>query len=747
MKEKIPYEPFDSFVLRTPLKSFDYLQKLISKKEIDKESLKMVLQDPVIAESIFLASPDLHSQINEWVNGEGLKEKDEDRLIYSVLKYISRLSSRSTPFGLFAGISIGKLDDETNLNIPDISAYKRNLRLDMNYSVALAMHLSTLPEIKKQLKFYPNTSIYVTGDQLRYVEYKYHNAKRIHHIVAVDNSEYLQQILKEASSGESIKNLANSLVGDEIIFEEANEFINELIENQILISELEPSVSGDDLLKQTINVINKLNGVDEIKSILNEIKEDIESINNLPIGIEVSKYFELLEKVKKLEVDFKLKYMFQVDMLKPANDIKINKVLTNNILQSLNILNRITSKAQETNLTKFREAFYERYEDAEIPLLNALDTETGIGYLNYNTGSGIPSPLLDDIALPLTYGDSRNITWNAYNSFMLKKYIEAIKENKSEIEITESEIEDSTLKADWEDLPKTIATMVQLYKGTDGEKVYLKNAGGSSAANLLGRFAYTDSKLNNFIKEIADFEEKIDSDKILAEIVHLPESRTGNVLLRPLVRKYEIPYLAKSNVKKEFQLLPEDLMISVKRNQIILRSKRLNKTIIPHLSNAHNFSNNALPVYQFLCDMQTYNLRGGVGFSWGSLQNEFDFLPRVRYKNIIFSLAEWRIKKDDIKSFVDLGDDTKLFEEIQKWRHKFKIPVWVSLIEGDNKLTLNLENMLSIKTLISLVKKRPNFNLIEFYLNNENALIKNQDESYANEFIFAFKKHHNKKID
>lgn len=747
MKEKIPYEPFNSFVLRTPLKSFNYLQELISKKEIDKESLKEVLQDPVIKESVFLASPDLYSQVNEWINEEGLKEKDENRLIYSVLKYISRLSSRSTPFGLFAGISVGTIDDETSINIPDISSYKRNLRLDMNYSVALAMHLSTLPEIKKQLKFYPNTSIYVTGDQLRYVEYKYHNAKRVHHIVAVDNSDYLQQIIKDAIKGESIENLANSLVEDEISYDEANEFINELIENQILISELEPSVSGDDLLIQTINIIERLNGIDEIKNTLNEIKSDIDLINNLPLGIEVSKYFDLIEKVKKLDVDFKLKFMFQVDMVKPANNIKINKELTDNILQAFNILNRITSKQQETNLTKFREAFYERYEDAEVPLLHALDTETGIGYINYNTGTGIPSPLVDDIALPIAYGDSRKINWNSYNSFILKKYIEAIKENKSEIEITESEIESSTSKADWEDLPKTLAAMVQLYKEEEGELIYLKNAGGSSAANLLGRFAYTDSELNNFVKEIADFEEHIEPDKILAEIVHLPESRTGNVLLRPVLRKYEIPYLAKSNVKKEFQILPEDLMISIKRNQIVLRSKRLNKIIIPRLSNAHNFSFNALPVYQFLCDMQTYNLRGGVGFSWGALQNEFDFLPRVRYKNVIFSLAEWKVKKEEIKSFVDLKDDAKLYDEVQKWRSKFNIPICVSLLEGDNKLTINLENILSIKTLISLVKNRPNFNLTEFYLNKENALIQNQNEAYANEFIFAFKKLYNKKTD
>ncbi len=737
--KNIPYEPFDKIVLRTPLKSFSYLQHFFSGTDLNIDSLKKELQDPVLKEAIFLASPDLHEQLNAWLNGKTLIKKDLNRLLYSITKYLSRLSSRCTPFGLFAGVSVGSFSDENKVVIRDISKYKRKLRLDMNYTVALAIHLSNIPEIKNQIRFYPNTSKYISGSQLRYVEYKYNNARRMHHIAAVDNSEYLQKVLDKAECGAFISDLANMLVDDEIAFEEAEYFINELIGNQILISELEPSVSGEDLLVQTINILEKLEGINEIKSKLIEIKSDIDKINSFPLGVDISKYFDLVEKIKTLEVEFHLKFLFQVDMTEPDNKVSVSNEIANDILKALNIFNIISPKPGETNLTKFKDAFYERYEDTEISLLQALDTETGIGYLDNQSGVGIPSPLIDDLALPSRTGNSYKLNWNSYDSFILTKYLNAIKNGDSEIEIIDAEIEKYTKEPDWTDLPKTMSAMVQLFKEDQKDLIYIKSCGGSSATNLLGRFAHTDEAINDFIQEIADFEQNVESDKILAEIVHLPESRTGNVLLRPIIRKYEIPYLAKSNLREEYQISPDDLLISVKRNRLVLRSKKLNKEIIPHLSNAHNFSNDALPVYQFLCDLQTHNLRGGIGFYWGALQNEFEYLPRVRYRNIIFSFSEWRIKMENFEKITKLENNDSLLSEFQKWRNSLNIPAWVSLTDGDNKLTLNLDNALCIKTLISLVKKRPSFILTEFYLNNENAFIENNNGIYANEFIFAFK--------
>lgn len=181
-------------------------------------------------------------------------------------------------------------------------------------------------------------------------------------------------------------------------------------------------------------------------------------------------------------------------------------------------------------------------------------------------------------------------------------------------------------------------------------------------------------------------------------------------------------------------------MISVNQNRVILRSKRLNKEIIPRLTNAHNYSFNALPVYQFLADLQTQNLRGGLGFSWGSLSGEYEFLPRVVYKNIIFSPATWNIKEKDIENLLKIKEDNQLVQHVREWRIERNMPAYVALSDNDNRLFINLDNALCINTLFSVTKNRSNFQLIEFLFESANAVVKSKEGFFPNEFIFSFYK-------
>jgi hypothetical protein len=740
-KTKIPYENFPSFVLRSPLFPYEFIENIIGKPEITEQELTELYRMPQIREAIWLASPNLFSKMERWLANDLTDKKEVEKLHYALLRYIIRMSSRCTPFGLFAGFTLGSWTDEGKIELPAQKDYTRHTRLDMNYLCALAQDLAKHPQIKGKIKYFPNTSIYTAGPQLRYVEYRYRNARRSHHIVAVDHSDYLEQVLSAASGGAFLKDLAALLVNEEegITLEEASEFINELIDSQLLVNELEPAITGPEFLDQILEVLERITGLDDVKELLVKTRSSLEEMDGSSVGSTLHFYERIAEDLKPLVTNFELKYLFQTDMVKPAATCTMGRHVVDDVLKGLEIMNRLTLKYPRTNITRFREAFYERYEEREVPLIKALDTEFGVGY-RQDSDSGDVAPLVDDLALPSGGGDSTEIRWNQVQGFLFQKYREAVAKDQYEVEFTDKDLE--PFEADWDDLPDTFSSMVCVLdekdEATGRAKVVMSSAGGASAANLLGRFCHADKETNDFVLTVTGTEEENNPDAVYAEIIHLPESRVGNILLRPVLRDYEIPYLAKAAVDREHQIPLQDLMVSVRANRIFLRSKRLNKEVRPRLSSAHNFSFNALPAYQFMCDLQTQGKRGGVGFNWGELSNDYPFLPRITYKNIIFSLARWNIRIDEVKDLMKVKDDAQLLEKMKEWLGKRTMPALVGLLDGDNELLINLDNALCVRTLFSVVKQRNGFQLVEFLFDKDRAPVRNGEGSFTNEFIFSF---------
>lgn len=129
---------------------------------------------------------------------------------------------------------------------------------------------------------------------------------------------------------------------------------------------------------------------------------------------------------------------------------------------------------------------------------------------------------------------------------------------------------------------------------------------GPSGANLLARFRHADQRLAECVQAHVQAEEALPSGgAVFAEIVHLPEGRVGNVLCRPVLRRYEIPLLATPGVPVDRQLALSDLTVSVRDGRIVLRSRRLGAEVLPRLTSAHNFANpRSLKLYKFLCLLQ-----------------------------------------------------------------------------------------------------------------------------------------------
>jgi lantibiotic biosynthesis protein len=716
LKQLSKYKFHPKVVVRTPRKPISY--------EIDDEILKKNFSETIEKEAIFLASPHLYDAAINWLNGKELEPKEKRKLLHSLAKYFIRTSTRPTPFGLFSGINTLPWGEVTQVSFSD--QFERHTRLDMNYLCELAKKLSTIPIIKERLIYYVNSSIYPLKNELRYVEIYYENNRRVHQISAIQKQKYIAKVLKIVGKKGAKYTEIISQIADEIItVQDATDFLDELIEMQILNSELEPTVTGKEFVYQIISILESINGdanplILNLLEILKAINLSIQNIDSNKIN-EVSEYFKIIELIKKNEVSFDVNALFQTDLITlPSSESTINSNFQAQIIELVEFLQKIDLSFRDSNLQKFKDSFSERYQEQEVPLSQALDIENGIGYLDKSQGDF--TPLVDRIEFR---SEGKNVyEFNKNQQKLFEKLIEATQNQELEIDLSTIKFAEIA-EENWKPMPPSFNV---LFRELENDKLLIEGLGGSSAATLLGRFAHVDPNVFEIVKDITADEELINNEVIFAEIVHLPENRTGNVIAHPSFRKYEIPFLARPAVDQKSQVLLSDLHLSLIDNELVLRSVSKNKVVVPRLSNAHNYSNDALPVYQFLCDVQCQNTYQFINFDWGNISNGFKFLPRVTYKNIVVSSATWLFSKNDFESVVSI-------ENLKTFFGKHMVPNQFLLADGDNELFIDTENELLLDVFLGIIKNSNRIVLKEFLNYSKNIFHENTGDIYANQFV------------
>lgn len=726
------YKAFQNFIFRSPLLPFQSVKDALG----GEDELFRILSDDKIQEAIFLGSPVLYTEIRKLLANNIKDDSERERIINSAVRYISRMSTRCTPFGLFAGCGLGTFEKKTQISLKD--AGSRKTRLDMQYLYNLYVFITKETELKNKIKYYPNSSIYEVGSNIRYIETLYTGANRRYQISEVEGSTYLREILIKARNGYTIKNLVNflcELCRHNISIEDGYNYINELIDSQLLIGELCQSITGDDFLERLINLIEKCGEEGLLLYSLKQIRDLLIELDTSPSN-HYKIYNDIISIIKSIDVPFEEKYLFQVDSFLLSHQATLNEQIIIDLHNCLLFLSAISRDNNET-LNQFKHDFFERYEEREIPLLEVLDPDIGLGYPSKSGGSNV-SPIIDYLYIPNASGE-KSSALTAFQSFMLGKIVDAKGDKRKEIIFTEKDI-DQSLKEEIS-LPSTIYTLIQIIKYDDNDQLIALNSfNGSSGANLLGRFAHLHPDLERSVREIVNKEKELFPEKILAEIVHLPESRIGNILARPHIRDYELLYMSTSDLNSDKLIYLSDVTLSLKHNKLTLNFKKNKKEIIPRLTTAHNFHNPQLmPVYRFLCDIQAQE-GGGVFFSWGKLDEMFSFLPRVRFNNIILSPAQWNIKTDDIRTIFSRKSEKEILSSIDVWRKGIDLPQEALLADGDNELYVDFGNIYSVKAFYSIIKRRNRFRLKEFLFDKQNALVKSEEQPYLSECIISFYK-------
>lgn len=642
------------------------------------------------------------------------------------------MTSRATPYGLFAGALTGGFHGETSIEFKPSGVHK-TARIDMNYVNELYLSISTLPEIQGQLKYKVNNSLYLVGDKYRFISYNVVNKKRNYVISAVRQSVYIDKIFEKCREGALISEMVESLQSSEVSEAEATTYISGLIEAQILISDLEPTATGPEYFDLLIQKLKELKGTRNIVDHLNEIREKLKLQDN-----EVGKYYEIKQLITDNYVSTDAADLVQVDTFFEYEKATINYRVPERILKEIGELKPLIQKFTNSALDNFKHRFYARYEEKEVSLLLALDNELGVGYDKATSGKGDYLPLIEGIGIPA----KRNKEYQEFGE--LEKVVHKIYKNAAEnslrvVHLTESDINEIKKIGFNAELTDSFYVMGTLesdsIESLNNEEFLwnIKAIGGPTSSRLLGRFCHADEKLYEGVKEAIFQEERLENNKIFAEVAHMPEARVGNILARPHLRKYEIAFMVGSSMEEEYQIQLNDLYVSVPHgNRIKIISKRLGKEIIPRITNAHNFSS-GLSLYKFLGDLQSQNEMTSLVWSWGIHSNNV-FLPRVQYKHLVLERAKWNLAKENLP--VLKKSKALTIEDVSTIIQLLDLPTWVLLIEGDNELPINTKNSIAIKMLTDRLKKYGAVVLTEHLGNHKTSWLRDEfGDPIANELI------------
>ncbi len=708
-------KPTDFFLLRMPGFSVNHLAELNSHvQNRDILSIKKIFGNELFMKAVYLSSRYFYTVAIRWLENDNISYNNEDKVLLTLYKYYSRICSRATPYGLFAGFSSGNISSEhTQIKFGE-NYLDPKIRIDLLALKKIKDFIIDNNENLKKINYYPNNTIYKLNHILRYIEWdKNYN----YSISEIDATNLLNKILEASKSGINYQDLSQIIKNEEneASAEDVDDFINFLFQNKILVDRLPPYLTDvNDPVTELQKQLELYKIISEKSEIIKTIKE-ITSENTINI-VKIDSIYEqnqdiLNENLQLLQVDLKLN----------LEKNQINEKIIKKITQITGELEGIAINKPIEDINVFCRKFYEKYEEQEIELTKVLDPQIGIGYGLQISGNVEETPLLQNIFFSYKNFDTYEIS--PILKTVLSKYSDYFSvHNGKPITLTKEDINNSSTNQRRSELHDTYYLFGNLLVN-DNEEINENNFKFFNKSSLpapnfntvLSRFAYHDEVLKSKIEALQN-----DSDEIIyAEVVNSSSDRLGNVLLRPNFYQYEIPYISETNSDK-IKINIDDIMISIKKNEIILRSKALNKRIVPVMSTAYNYHLDQLSIIRFLGDLQYYNVFRGFRWEWGALSDN-TYLPRIEYKEIILSEARWKISKNKYN-----------VSKLKIYLQENKIPKYCNIKELDNILLLDTENEISLTILVSKLLKQ-DVVLYESFI--ESSFIIQNSQKYAGEVI------------
>lgn len=704
------YRFFPSLVLRTPLYGF---------RQFAETDYPALLKSGVFKKSLFLSSEAFF---------EELSKKDFDYLLlnekqrHTVRKYVNRAAFRATPFGMFAAVSLTSWSPSSDARI--VLEPQPLLYLKPDFSILSGISNTVLTR-DQDVKLFPNQSIFFAKNDIRYIRRDFSLQETRFSMVAAPRNSLLHTVLRLARNGISKNELFGAIARKiEATEEEIRGYIMELEAEQLLVHSGAPSITGNDYAQELLPYVEKITPL--LQKRLNKLMDSRKPALSFlrATARRLSAYTFEAQRPKSC---------FYCVAERPVKEGGLPMKFQQQVKEGLRCLQQLSTYTPSADLEHFRKAFLAQYEREEVPLLEALDPQLGIGYGSFGEMGNqvlISSLGLNPVkssAPASTSTSSPNLAALLVNEWMQQRKLTGI----GEVEITPEHLRATSRPQSAVALPPTIYVMFRVVNG----QVIIESAGGASALQMTGRFSVVPA-IEKFTAELAKHEQKTNPDVAFAEIAHFCNIHAANINRRAHLRQYEIPVLTRSTLPQSRQIALSDLMVSVVNDRVVLRSVSLRKPVVPRLGSAYNYTRNSLPVFRFLCDIQSQQLHTHLSLSLSAAVPGLKFYPRVRYRSCIVHEAEWHLYEEDLAPLSSAVPThaAAVFRELAAEIH---LPRYVALTIHDNFIVYDLHTDADIIALLREIRLMPKVVLKEFTMPHETLIRTREGVELMGQYIAA----------
>ncbi|WP_156618361.1 lantibiotic dehydratase [Mycobacterium sp. 852013-51886_SCH5428379] len=671
------YLPGDWFMLRAPALPVDVYRDMSTwpaNALSDPDRRGRVVADRRVMAALTVGSPDTVAALTR------AGQDPDPALAQTLHRYLIRMSTRPTPFGLFAGVALGCWGSQTTAAV-DGRRWTTRMRPDMAWLMGQVDELETDPGIQAGLRYTANAALLDRGGRLSAPASPEGREDGAAAVASVRATGAVRSAVRLCRRPMHHADLVAALTDQTSApRQKVVELIGRLVRHQILLTDLRPPLTGGDPLAHVISTLTDIPAAQSAADGLCDLAARMARWDRTSLGEAAVGYGE----IDSASAGFSHRHAArrpQVDAALSMAGTGLSRAIGEAAAEAAELLLKLAPPAPR--LTAFRQRFESVYGlERWVPILEVLDPDYGLG-----------SPYQDVYAAATGVSERDRV--------LLTLAAEAMGDGQTVVDLDDALLARLTSESASDAAPVSLDLSVSVLAVSpaaidrgDFSIAIGPNLGGAGAGKSLGRFAHLlGAPAVAALKSIVEHEKSTVPAVLSAELVYRPSRAwEANIAVRPHAREFEIAVGVTPGVAADRVIRPDELEICSLGTRFAVGYRGDPREVVV---SAGHMLNEALapPACRFLLEVARERDLLFRPFDWGAAEN-LPVLPALRRNRVI--LTPRRYRADDLSASALRAERADFIEAVERWRRRWGVSRHLYVGVVDNRLLIDLDSELHL---------------------------------------------------